>query len=95
MVYLGQGSHQSVKSGKNLTIFSSQGNQEKQGFSGTIREKVCQSGNFFQPAKIVFANHVFFSLGRVGLSGFLLHVRGRPLMHLISHPGDAEKWVNG
>ena len=50
-----QGSHQSGKSGKNLTIFSSQG---KQGFSGTIREKVCQSGNFFQPAKIVFANHV-------------------------------------
>ena len=44
--------------------------REKQEFSGTIREKVCQSGNIFQPAKIVFANHVFFSLGRVRLSGF-------------------------
>ena len=66
-----QGSHQSGKSGKNLTIFSSQGNQGKTGVFRHNQGKVCQSGNFFQPAKIVFANHVFFSFGRVRLSGFL------------------------
>ena len=51
--------------------FFQSGKSGKTGFSGTIREKVCQSGNFFQPVKIVFANHVFFSLGKVRLSGFL------------------------
>ena len=48
--------------------FFQSGESGKNGFSGTIREKVCQSGNFFQSAKIVFANHVFFSLGRIRLS---------------------------
>ena len=49
---------------ENLTIFSSQGIREKQGFSGTIRE-------FFPACQNCFCLSFFFSLGRVRLSGFL------------------------
>ena len=41
-------SHRSGKSGKILKTFSSQGNQGKTGFSAKIREKIFESGNFFQ-----------------------------------------------
>ena len=50
---------QSGKSGKN------------RGFQAQSGKKFANQGIFFQPAKIVFANPVFFSLGRVRLSGFL------------------------
>ena len=49
---------------KNFTIFFQSG---KSGKTGVFRH----NQEFFQPTKIVFANHVFLSLGRVRLSGFL------------------------
>ena len=50
--------------------FQSGNSGKNRGFQAQSGEKFDNQG-IFQPARIVFANHVFFGLGRVRLSGFL------------------------